>query len=543
MFLTLWVGARLLAVLALALLCHGIGRAVIGRLPCTSAGLRVVVATGLGFGIIGQLLFVIGSIGALTRTVVIALLVVLAIPAFWYLRELRAHRWVLIVLFAGSVLTFLRALYPPAGSDPTVYHLTYARLFAEAGSLVYADTLRYPVFPQLNEMLFTAALLVADDVTAQLVQWLAHLVTAAAIAALVRTMASRSIALLAAAIWFSVPVVSLLASQAWIECGLAMAVLLAFVAWSQWRSTSHAGWIVVAGAFAGMAAATKYHGLFFVVLMGVAVMVVAPRQIASFLLGVIVFAAPWYLRIWALTGNPLFPYFGASEWGLTLRHSMSYGTFDVYNLRYWLPLLALPAAIGAWIDRRVRFLFLGAIAYVVVVWRFDARFMMVSIPLFAVCTVMMFKRVPALLVALALIPAIVVGTRDLQRRGPIPVTKAQRDAFLEKRIWPYRALQFLARNTAGKPAVYVYRAPVASYYWSGRFLGERFGPYRYDLLPLHQPERLARVLRSFGADYFIARRGDRFAMQRIYEDDQATIYCVDALSCVRWTSTDSGARR
>src|SRR6185436_18354427 len=165
------------AVLALAVLCYGTGRAVIDRLPCSSAGIRAVVAAGLGFGLFGQALFAAGSVGALTRPVVFALLFVMAIASVRYLRELwllvrRTPIGVFLVLFAGSALTFLRALYPPTGWDATAYHLPYARLFAEEGSLVYAGFLRFPVFPQLDEMLFTASLLAADDVTAQLTQWL-----------------------------------------------------------------------------------------------------------------------------------------------------------------------------------------------------------------------------------------------------------------------------------------------------------------------------------------------------------------------------------
>src|SRR6185436_7148096 len=484
-------------------------------------------------------LFAAGSVGALTRPVVFALLFVMAIASVRYLRELwllvrRTPIGVFLVLFAGSALTFLRALYPPTGWDATAYHLPYARLFAEEGSLVYAGFLRFPVFPQLDEMLFTASLLAADDVTAQLTQWLCLVITAAALAAIDRT-------LLAAAIWCSIPLVSWLGSQAYVDCGLTMAVTLAFVAWIQWRSTDHAGWAVVIGAFAGMAAATKYHGLFFVVFFGFTVIAVSGRRArdaALFLLGVIITAAPWYLRIAAWTGNPLFPYFGnifgPNDWGLTLYQSRQRMGMSLYNLRLWIPAMLPAAAAGAFLDRRVRFLFLGAVAYVIAVWTLDSRFMVVSIPLLAVCAAAAVPpRLRRILVLVALLPGIVVGWRELRRFGSIPRTAAERHAFLETRIWPYGALRFLATPAGTRHTVYVLHGENAAYYAQGRQLGDRFGPYRDKfIMPLfRRPDRLARVLRSFGAEYFIVRPGvfdpgSSGALERVYASADAEVFRV-----------------
>lgn len=540
-----------MAILALAILCHGTGRVLIERLPSTSAALRAAIATGLGFGLFGQALFALGSVGALTRPAVFALLLVMAIAGVRYVRELwlllrRTPVVALAVLFAGSALTFLRALYPPIGYDATMYHLPYARLFAEAGSLVYAGFLRFPVFPQLNEMLFTASLLVADDVTAQLTQWLCFVVTAAAIAAIARAAGSdlRS-ALFASAVWCSVPLASYLGSQAYIDCGLTMAVTLAFAAWMQWRATAHAGWALAIGAFAGMAAATKYHGLFFVVFFGVAILAARSPQRARvaclFLLGALIMAAPWYLRIAAWTGNPLFPYFGgifgANDWGLTLYHSRyrMRGSL-LYDLQIWVPLLAVPAAAGALINRRVRFLFLGAVSYTVAVLKFDARFLIVGVPLFAICAAAVVARIPrkaaAALVVVALLPGIFVGWRDLRRLGGIPRTAAAREAFLERHVRPYRALRFLEKTAGPGHTVYAYNAAEGAYYWPGRYLGDLFGPYRNQFIgPLfRQPDRLARRLRSFGADYLLVDRGTRFepsaSFELIYQNETERLYRI-----------------
>ena len=538
------------------------------RCPSGQAGVPVLhsaVATGLGFAFLGQTLFALGSLGALTRPIVLVLLAILAVPGVWYARELwalarRTHPALLAVLGAGALPPFLLALYPPHGFDATMYHLTYARLFAESGSLVYAGTLRFPVFPQLDELLFTLALLVVDDVTAQLTQWLCLVVTAAAIGAIVRMRCGVRAAALAMAIWYAVPLAGFLGSNAYVDCGLTMAVTLAFAAWLQWRATQHPGWIALTGAFAGMAAATKYNGLFFVALFALAVVAVPSRHrlrsAVVFALAAIAMAGPWYLRIAAWTGNPVFPYFasvfGANDWGLALDASLhriagaatlrEWLIANTYNLRPWMLVLAPLAAIGAWIDRHVRFLFLAALASTIVFWRFDSRFLIVNVPLLAACSAIALDRVlerlprfaTAIVIVVVMLPALAWAWKGLETRGRIPQTAAARERFLEKRLWLYGPLRFIAKTGGARRTVYAFRAENGSYYWRGRYLGDHFGPYRYDhTWPLlYQPDRLARTLRSYHVEYVLVPRDFGFdppassAFELVYATYQAKVFRI-----------------
>jgi hypothetical protein len=530
--------------------------------------------------VFAQVLFVVASLGVLTRTVVFAILALMflgsSVPRFLGrvggTESPRTRGTEVLILLALSIVTFIEALYPPAGFDATTYHLPFARAFADAGSLVYTDNLRFPVFPQLNEIVFSAGLLVADDVTAQLTQWLCFVITAAVIGGMVRA-SSR---VLAIAIWCGLPLAVFVGSNAYIECGLTMAVALAFAAWTQWRSTQHSGWLLLIGVFAGMAAATKYPGLFFVLFFGIAILV-HRRNVALFSLGVLLIAAPWYVRIAVATGNPLFPYmesiFGPNDWYLDAARSLHPGdTFDastlhdwlvrnVYNLRVWIVALTPIAAIGAFRERRVRFVFFGALLYAIAFWKFESRYSIVCIPLFAICAAEALRRLPkpaiAILAILALVPDLWWESKTLKVLGKPPATAAERDAFLRKRIWPYDAFRFLekcchpersrgtwvggAHNTSlaappepqvprltlGMTTVYVLFAENSAYYWKGRFLGDWFGPYRYDRVRvyLQQPGRLARVLRLFGAKYFIVRRVDpKLPFEVVYSDEKAVVY-------------------
>lgn len=507
-----------IAIAVFAALCYGTGRALTARLP----GAGGAVAFGVGFCAFAQVLFVLAMCGALTRWAVIAVLLLwtaAAVPPLFHTSFKSAG-----LAAALQSLPFLRALYPPSAYDSTMYHLPFARMFAEAGGFVYADNLRFPVFPQLNEIVFSAALLVSDDLTAQLTQWLCFVAVAFAIAAVI----DGPRAWLAMAIWFAVPPANQAACVAHVECGLALAVTLAFVSWLRWRETEHRGWLFLVGVFAGMAAATKYHGLFFVAFFGISLLALRKfRAIALYVLGVLVVAAPWYIRIAALTGNPVFPYFGANDWGLSLSSSIQaadyynppelrewiYRNFFI-NVRPWILALAPFAAFGAYADKRLRILFLGALSYILVCWRLESRFLIVVIPLLAICVAAAIPqrvKTPAIVIVsiLLILPVTRWNVRELQHEGP----RAPRDAYLTRKLWPYAAL----RSIDGP--VYVLDGENAAYYARGRFLGNWFGPYRYArVLPyLQKPDQLARVLRSFGAQYFVVKPDAGFTPSPAFE--------------------------
>ncbi|HJQ39780.1 MAG TPA: glycosyltransferase family 39 protein [Thermoanaerobaculia bacterium] len=526
------------ALAILALLCHGGGRAVMDALRIRTAGdaTRAVVASGLGFGALGMILFACGSLGLLTRAAVLVVLALFALCAARYASELRSlivrtPPGILLVLLGGSAVTFVRALYPPTGPDAGMYHLPFARLFAETGSLGYAETIRFPVFPQLNEVIFAAALLVADDLTAQLTQCYCMLVTAAAIVAMARGGERSRGGALAAAIWLGMPLVFFLGSQAYVDCGLTMTVTLAFLAWIEWRASDHApAWAAALGAFTGMAAATKYHGLFFVAWFAVAILVTRARSAAAFAAALLVVGAPWYLRIAAWTGNPLFPYFtslfGANDWGLNLDASRHLGSLTVparnpdewvllnsHNVRLWILALAPPAIAGLFLDRRLRVPFAAAVAYAIAVWSLDTRFLIVTLPLFALgasvavaAAVRQNRIVLAIAGALVLVGGHAANIRfDVRYLGPIPRTSGERHAFLQRQIAAYAAQRVIAGSGGAGKTIYALRCENAAYFWRGRYLGDWFGPYRYDrVVPfIGQPDRFAQILRGFGAEYLL----------------------------------------
>jgi hypothetical protein len=142
--------------------------------------------------------------------------------------------------------------------------------------------------------------------------------------------------------------------------------------------------------------------------------------------------------------------------------------------------------------------------------------------------------VAALFIVVVLLPATLWDGKLLKGYGRPPRTTAERDAHLEPRIRAYRALRSIARTAGARRTVYAFHAENAAYYWEGRYLGDHFGPYRYEpMWPLlNQHDRLADLLRSFGAEYLLVPRNfplDPPASSRLepfYSDDNVKVFRI-----------------
>lgn len=351
-------------------------------------------------------------------------------PAGW-----RGFRWGLpagrrvatfAVLGAAALAPLLvLALYPPTGFDAILYHLPFARSFLASGGLPILWDLRVPVFPQLAELQFAAAMAFGGELAAHLVELLAALGTAAILVAWGERRWGRGSGWLAAALWLGGPIVVGLGTSAYVDASLTLMVTAAFAVVDQERepredlgeegSAGARGLrLILAGLLAGTAAGIKYQGLFFVAAPVALAWVRAPRRrgfaaAALAAAGALAALAPTYLHIVRATGNPVFPLFpglfGATSWSLgneervpALGHALLRWLrlpWDVYFDRGsvglqppfspWF-LLGIPVlAWGVWRAPRVRSLvaIAGAWSLAFLVLPRDARYLLPILPLVA----------------------------------------------------------------------------------------------------------------------------------------------------------------
>lgn len=537
-----------------------------------------VLAIALGLAVIASTGLLLGLAGRLEPAPVAAAALALhgaGLPAWRSLLRRRPWRPRALVL-AGAAVAVLPAtaltLYPPTAFDATLYHLTYARAFAAAGSMPFLPDLRTPIFPQLAETVFAMLLPFGGDLAAQAMTLLATALTTALLLAWGWRW-SPAAGWIAAAAHAGSPIVVFLAGTAYVEPTLVLFATVALYAVARWRQGGGAAWLTLAALFAGAAADTKYLGLLVVALVLAAALALRPRPpaaprwqrllAAAAVAGLM--AAPWYGRIVAATGNPVFPFlpsvFGSTPWDplwlkqanglLPLARRLAVGLarlpWDTVFARARLGgnppyspifLLASPALVaGAVLRRRTRALLLVACAYtpLSLALRPDARYLLLALPPLCLATgdslaaaldwlrarrpdrstlamiATIAGKAAAVLALVIFLPGWLYALYRIHRQGPLPATEAARDAYLARALPAYSTIRFLNRTCGAAYTLYGVHAENMSYFVAGRFLGDWTGPASYQrVLPEGGDARLLyQRLRAFGVDHLMILTGDR----------------------------------
>lgn len=323
---------HLVVLSGLGLLSFILGR-TLSRFDYRDVYEEVAFCTALGMGGFGLCFFVLGLAGRLAPWGCAMAVVVLQLlcAKTWA----RVARRVRTTVFSGKAFThglilavplaaaFILGLYPPTAFDATSYHLPFARAFAEQHRLVVLPYRRYIIFPHVAEVLVAPLLFIGSDTLSHLIEWMSAALTALALYATGVRLGSTRIGLWAAALWLGNPLVVSMAGAAFVDLTCTLFAILGALAWAIWAQEDDRRYLLLSAALIGSAAGTKYLGLLSLLLLLPSTLVVSwhRRRLSSFFAFAALSAGvlgPWYLRIFLVTGNPVFPYlagvFGGMEW-------------------------------------------------------------------------------------------------------------------------------------------------------------------------------------------------------------------------------------
>jgi hypothetical protein len=309
-----------------------LGRRILIWLGLDDLGLGDLLwlAPGLGLGALGLVTFGLGLAGAWRRAVVYGVMVVvaallardilaLARRASVWRPQLAVGMWGRRYLLVTLALTLLLALAPPTSWDGLFYHLTGPALYIDRRAITPLDVnIPHLAFPSLMEMLFGLAMLLRGDVVAKLLHFTYGLLLAVLVYRLSRRWQGPKAAGWSLLLLVAMPMVAVLAAWAYNDLALAFYQLAALYGLLAYAESERWGWLLVAGLLSGLALGLKYTA-FPLPLVGLAYLLSQPRQrwrgVAVFALLTSLVAAPWYLRNWAFTGNPVYPFlFGGRNW-------------------------------------------------------------------------------------------------------------------------------------------------------------------------------------------------------------------------------------
>jgi 4-amino-4-deoxy-L-arabinose transferase-like glycosyltransferase len=326
----------------------------------------VVLGTGLGMGALALLSLGLGLAGFFRPAVAYG--VTIGLGAIFFRQIVRLFRqwrqWhpsnlpsFLTVFYLSLIAlwTLLVALLPPTDWDGLFYHLTGPKLYLQAGRVIGGVDIPHLNFPSLMEMLYAWAMLLRSDVAAKLLHAFFGLLLGGLIYLTARRLLNKKAAWLAVLVFASMPMISTLAGWAYNDLALAfyqLASLYTFVKY-QIRESGNRGireshtsnlqspippglparagnlqsptpnprWLALSGIFAGMAMGLKYTGFVAPLVIGALILWYAVRRmpggfdfkmlllnLAVFFLPALLVALPWYVKNWAFTGNPVYPF-------------------------------------------------------------------------------------------------------------------------------------------------------------------------------------------------------------------------------------------
>jgi hypothetical protein len=556
----------------LALLAYVFGRRLTARISYQSKLEEICFSLVLGLSAIAYLIFLLGLLHLLyagTIAAGLALGLICCSPLWrdwWRSRptfDLSAfewrtlwQRWPVVFGVALTLPILLLPLYPPTQWDAIEWHLASAKLYLEQHALVFAPYLRYPVFPQTNQMLFAGALLFFDDLFAQLIELLLFATLAASVLAFGKRYLSARAGWWAAALLLSSPIVIWAGVVAYVDVGLMLYIFVGGYAFWNWVTARERDWLVMTGVILGLAVSVKYPALFFVLLFGAVALLKGrggERITAPLIIGGIslLVAGPWLARNFYYTRNPVFPYyyeifaplFGYGEWsreyigdllanpptrgvGRSLKGLLSLPWQLTFNVgafeseagisRLYILLLPLAAVVAIW-RRSTRWLLVLAASYTLFWWGTYQilRYLLPALPFFCLAAGdalnVICRRLPAkrwstaLGVVLLIWPGWGYAVRRVYWSGPPPSNIGARDLYLSTQLPSYPLYQFLNREHGRDYSLYALGSENMYYYADGRMMGDWFGPASYDrvLSQMTNGESLYQAVRRFGARYFL----------------------------------------
>ncbi len=358
----------LLLFLIIFLVCFGVGARLLrlfSVLPVANkAGARkssalteeFVFATSLGLGLLAYVVLGLGLGRLLYKWTFLALLLLLAVLAWKEIGRLLEgigqglkasikNKKVIPYVSIGlglwlipiGCLALIGALAPAAGFDwdGLVYHLAAPKIYLQHHRILPLPWMSHSNFPFVTEMLYLFGLGVQGQELAKLFHFGCGLLLATAIFCWANAAYGRPAGLLAAAIFASIPLVFWESTVAYNE--LAFALFCTLSLWAWWKSPQGfgdppmqsggreegraGGWIALSGVFAGLALGTKPLAGFLVIFMLLAILWrkpsklsgrphrVAPTILMLWLIPTVLLAAPWYVKSFLWTGNPVYPFF------------------------------------------------------------------------------------------------------------------------------------------------------------------------------------------------------------------------------------------
>lgn len=329
----------LCAIILIVLISNSLGRKIfkLFKVQFSSFLESFAFETGLGLGIIANLVLILGLLDLLYTKVILGLFVMLAVLLWRNIKELilksiakikevirpislNINTVIVLTLLLFMAISLFIAYVPAAGRDSLDYHLLAPKIFINQHGVNFVP-LRHSNGPFLTEMLYTLSLLISNETLAHMIHWFFGILLIFALYSFSRNYFSKKISLLACLIFYSIPGVIIQSTWAYNDLTVAFYSFLAVFGFFKWFEKNDKKMLFLSFLFLGLAASSKFTGLILLPLIafGFLLKIVLSKEkmlkvLKLGLISVIIFigvSSVWYIKNWLMTGNPFNPYFGS----------------------------------------------------------------------------------------------------------------------------------------------------------------------------------------------------------------------------------------
>jgi hypothetical protein len=291
---------------------------------------KIVLSLVLGFGFVSLLIFFLGIIGLIYFDVFLVLVILgvffgvlnclkniknFVLPKFNFIQFL-----FLVVLLYSTCVNLLGALTPETFFDSQFYLLGLPNIWKLQHKISFIPYIFASLYPFNINMFYLLNLVLSNDISAKIIHWFCGIISVVLIYIFVKEYFSKTTALVACLIFYTVPTVMAVSWKTAIELGISMFELAGIFCLIEYFSKEDKKYLFLSSIFWGFALGSKYLVLleFFSILLTFFVynLIVNKKKLSLFLKDFVVFiflsglvASVWYIRNVILTGNPVFPFF------------------------------------------------------------------------------------------------------------------------------------------------------------------------------------------------------------------------------------------
>ena len=478
-----------------------------------------------------------------------------------------------VVFLAFFLCYFINALAPEVSPDGSGYHLGNVARYARNAGFAWDFHSIYASLSQGMEMLFLVAFSFGKHSAAALVEVAFQAALPLLMVCYGRRFGFPRAAAFAAILTFACPVVGITGSSAYIDVSVATLLFAVFYLLQVWDEETHINLLFLTGLLVGFCYALKYTaGVVLPFAMGFVLWRRAARRLPVLLLGAAILITPWVLRNWLWLGNPAAPFlnhwFPNPYWTDSMERSYFSGLVHYPQVKSYFDIFLQLTVIGGLVPGLLgpifllapisllalrhshgrRLLLAGAVFAIPALFNTEVRFLIPSVPFFALAMGLALANSWGVLPVLAVFHAVISWPSVLNvycdpiawRIRGLPVRAALRlepeSTYITAHIGAYALKPAIEQavpqgerifSFAGRPAAYLDRDIIVGYESS---LGEQVS----QLLERHATQEV----KALGIRYLWINDSDGLAagmrsdpkswgIRQLAEANGTIFYCID----------------